>query len=88
MGAVIGSIVGYGLTIILNVMTVRKELKIKINILKQAVKPAVSSVVMGIFVWIVYKGLYFVLGFIKSAYLVTHYLQLFQFCSEWQYIFI
>jgi len=44
MGAVIGSIVGYGLTIILNVMTVRKELKIKINILKQAVKPAVSSV--------------------------------------------
>ncbi|ABN54260.1 MAG TPA: polysaccharide biosynthesis protein [Hungateiclostridium thermocellum] len=71
MGAVIGSIVGYGLTIILNVMTVRKELKIKINILKQAVKPAVSSVVMGIFVWIVYKGLYFVLGFIKSAYLVN-----------------
>jgi len=26
---------------------------------------------MGIFVWIVYKGLYFVLGFIKSAYLVN-----------------
>lgn len=68
-GAIIGSIVGFGLPVILNIVTIKKELGIQISLPKKAFKPLVASIVMGIWVWIVYKIVYLAFSFIGNTYI-------------------
>lgn len=71
MGVVISGIAGYGLSILLNTILIAKHVKVKTSLASQSLKPIVSSVVMGIAVWILYKGVYLMLGFIGSSYVVN-----------------
>ena len=71
MGAIIGSIVGFIVPIILNTIEIRKSMKVNINLLKQASKPLVSSVFMGLAVWLIYKPLYFMFNFMGSSYVAN-----------------
>jgi stage V sporulation protein B len=61
-GAIIGSVVGFGIPLILNTIAIRKYLGVELGLVKQASKPLLSSVLMGILVWIVYKAVYAVIG--------------------------
>ena len=71
MGAIIGSMAGFIVPIILNTIEIKKSLKVNVNLLKQISKPLVSSAFMGLAVWLVYKPLYFVLSFMGSNYIAT-----------------
>ncbi len=70
-GAIIGSIIGYLIPITLNYITMKKFLKVKLNIANLLVKPLVSSVLMGLAVLIIYKVISLVLFFIPSSYFVN-----------------
>ncbi len=65
-GAIIGSIVGYIISISLNSLVIRKTLKVKTRLLKNAFKPFIASVVMAIAAY----GTYFLI----TALLGHHYL--------------
>ena len=71
MGAIIGSIVGFIVPIVLNTIEIKKSMDVDINLLKLASKPLISSAFMGLAVWLVYKPLYFVLKFIGSFYIAN-----------------
>lgn len=71
MGAIIGSIVGFIIPIILNTIEIKKRMDVDINLLKQASKPFIASVIMGLAVWLVYKPFYFILSFIGSSYVAN-----------------
>ncbi|MEN2776430.1 putative polysaccharide biosynthesis protein [Acetivibrio clariflavus] len=71
MGAIIGSIVGFIVPIVLNTIEIKKSMDVDINLLKLASKPLISSAIMGLAVWLVYKPLYFVLKFIGSIYIAN-----------------
>ncbi|MEG1256928.1 polysaccharide biosynthesis protein [Clostridium sp.] len=57
-GAVIGSIVGYGVTSILNVIEVKKLLRVKIGFYEVFIKPLFISLIMIIAVVFVYNNVY------------------------------
>ncbi len=57
-GAVIGTIVGYGITTLLNLMKVRKIFNIKLNIYEILIKPLFASLIMIIAVVLVYNNVY------------------------------
>ncbi|MFA6308568.1 MAG: polysaccharide biosynthesis protein [Clostridia bacterium] len=67
-GAVIGSIIGYLISILLNNYFMKKNLQTDINLLKLAKKPIYSSIFMGIIVFISYNLSYVILGMINSLY--------------------
>jgi len=71
MGAVISSIAGFGLSAVLNTITIKRQAGIKTALISQSLKPAVSSAVMGIAVGLLYKGVYWIFGFIGSSYVVN-----------------
>lgn len=71
MGVVISSIAGFGLSVVLNTITIRKQASIKTNIINQSIRPFISSVIMGAAVWIVYGGVYRILGFMGSSYIAN-----------------
>jgi stage V sporulation protein B len=71
MGVVISSIAGFGLSVVLNSITIRKQAGIKTNIINQSIRPFISSVIMGAAVWIVYGGVYRILGFMGSSYIAN-----------------
>ncbi len=71
MGAIIGSIVGFIIPIILNTIEIRKRMGVDINLLKQASKPFIASVVMGLAVWMIYKPFYFILSFTGNSYVAN-----------------
>jgi len=57
-GAIIGSIVGYAVTSILNLVEVKKLLKVKINVYEVFVKPLFVSLIMIISVVFIYNNVY------------------------------
>lgn len=71
MGAIISSIVGFSVSIMLNSIEIKKKLKVNINLFKQASKPIISSIFMGLIVWAIYKLAYFVLNFIGNSYIAN-----------------
>ena len=56
-GAAIGTIVGYIVTAILNILYLKLSVKVKINYIKIFIKNTITSGVMGIFVYIAYNNL-------------------------------
>lgn len=71
MGAIIGSMVGFIVPILLNSIEIRKSMKVNIRLLNQSSKPLISSLFMGLVVWIIYKPLYFVLNFMGNSYIAN-----------------
>ena len=68
-GAIVGSISGYLISIVLNYFTIQKHLKVDQNLVKRTVKPIISAAVMSIAVFIVYKGILLLPLFKSKAYL-------------------
>lgn len=70
-GAVLGSIIGYSIPVILNHVVIKKSLKIKFKFLSNSVKPFISSVFMGVIAWAVYHymSIFFKILKIKSSYM-------------------
>ncbi|MCB2307256.1 polysaccharide biosynthesis protein [Clostridium estertheticum] len=67
-GAIIGSTVGFGVPIILNILYILKIVKIKINFKAYIYKPLVSSIFMAAVVYASYNILSYILGFIFKGY--------------------
>ncbi|MBX4262794.1 polysaccharide biosynthesis protein (plasmid) [Clostridium estertheticum] len=67
-GAIIGSAVGFGVPIILNILYIFKIVKIKINFKAYIYKPLVSSIFMAVVVYASYNILSYILGFIFKGY--------------------
>ncbi|WP_346888203.1 polysaccharide biosynthesis protein [Clostridium sp. UBA1056] len=57
-GAIIGSIIGYAVTGILNLIEVKKLLKVKINVYEVFIKPVFVSLIMIISVVFIYNNVY------------------------------
>jgi len=68
-GAIIGSIAGFILPIVLNIMYMQKILKLKIDFLSYVFKPLVSSIFMAAVTYVVYNILIYLLKFIIVGYL-------------------
>lgn len=68
-GAIIGSIAGFSVPLLLNAKYIKEKLKFKINMRKIIMKPIVSSVFMGIIIYIVYYFLNYIIGFITKGYI-------------------
>lgn len=57
-GAIIGSVVGFAVPLLLNTITIKKHLNVKIYLLKNTMKPLVSSIIMGVAVFAFYQVSY------------------------------
>lgn len=68
-GAIIGSVAGFLVPLFLNARYIKEKLKFKISMRKIYMKPIVSSVFMGIIIYIVYHSLNFIIGFITKGYI-------------------
>jgi len=71
LGSVVGSIVGFSIPLILNSLVIKNDLKLEVNLFKFALKPFISSALMGATVFVVHKGIYFLFGFIPLGYVVN-----------------
>jgi stage V sporulation protein B len=68
-GAIIGSVFGYCIPIILNMLTIKKHIRIKQNLFTLAIKPTIASAAMGVLAYVTYTSLRFILSFISIGYL-------------------
>ncbi|TYQ15762.1 UNVERIFIED_CONTAM: stage V sporulation protein B [Acetivibrio alkalicellulosi] len=68
-GAIIGSVVGFGIPVVLNTIAIKKYLKVKINLINQSFKPLISSIIMGIFVYLTYIIVFLTSNLIFGKYL-------------------
>ena len=68
-GAIIGSAVGFGVPIVLNIRYILKTLKIKINFKSYISKPLISSMFMAALVYVIYTILSLTFGLIFKGYL-------------------
>ncbi len=64
---VVVSILYSGLIWIINEVFVSRYLRMRVRYVKVYGKPAFAAVVMGVVTWLVYRGMYFVLGHLLSA---------------------
>jgi stage V sporulation protein B len=69
LGAIVGTIIGYLIPIILNHKKINESLKVNINMITHAVRPLISSIVMGIIVFFVYYILNMLTGFMSIEYI-------------------
>lgn len=69
-GAIIGTILSYMIPMLINHRIMQKSLKIKIGIISTAIKPFVSSVLMGIAVYICNLSLSWIFGLIGNGYVM------------------
>jgi stage V sporulation protein B len=70
-GAIIGSIVGFCIPIVLNNMLMERVLKVKLNMKAFFVKPLVAALAMGVIVYFTYYSVEIVLFFALGSYLVN-----------------
>ncbi|HEY9060255.1 MAG TPA: polysaccharide biosynthesis protein [Pseudobacteroides sp.] len=68
LGAVMGSMVGFLIPIALNIVLMKRTLNVGFNS-ASILKPAFSSIIMGLMVFVFYYGLNTVLFFIRDSYL-------------------
>lgn len=71
LGAIVGNIAYYMVPLILDNIILVKILKIKINVFIHAIKPLISSVVMGLVMFIGYKGIYSVISIGLKGYIAN-----------------
>jgi len=71
LGAIVGSIVGYLIPIILNHMVLKKALRVKFSLLEQAIKPIIAAIFMGIAVWGTYSVIEVFLSVIAKGYIMN-----------------
>ena len=71
LGTIIGSLVGNSVPLVLNTIAIKKRVKININFPKLAFKPFISSVIMGMFVYLTNYLLNSILAFIHSEYIIN-----------------
>lgn len=69
LGAIVGTIIGYLIPIILNYKMIKKSLGVNIDMISHAIKPVISSIVMGIIVFISYYVFNTLTGFISTGYI-------------------
>lgn len=69
-GAIIGSIVGYSVPVILNQRMINKTLKCRIKLYKQALKPLISALFMGVMVFATYYILHIGTGLLGNNYFI------------------
>ncbi|MBE6031641.1 MAG: polysaccharide biosynthesis protein [Clostridiales bacterium] len=60
-GAAVGTAAAYVVAAVLNLMAVRRYTKVRINMKQAVAKPLVASVVMAVFAWLIYHGVFAVL---------------------------
>lgn len=70
-GAIIGSIIGYCIPIVLNFLVMKRVLKIELRIGKLLIKPLLASGIMGLVIYVAYNAFSTVFFFIKNAYLIN-----------------
>lgn len=68
LGAVFGSIIGFIIPVVINHYMIKKTLHIKFSLVKHGVKPLIASTLMGLIVFVVFTGMNFIIGFIKTGY--------------------
>lgn len=68
-GAIIGSAVGFGIPILLNILYIQKTLKLKINVKFYILKPLISSMLMAAAIYLSYNVISLILGFVFKGYL-------------------
>ncbi|MCH3963913.1 MAG: polysaccharide biosynthesis protein [Clostridium sp.] len=68
LGAIVGTVIGYLIPIILNHRMIKKSLGIRINMAAHAVRPVISSGAMGAIVFVTYYVLNRITGLISIAY--------------------
>lgn len=66
-GAVFGSMIGFAIPLLLNHRMIIKTLKVKISLVGHAIKPVISSGLMGLIVYIVYTYLNLLLSMVISS---------------------
>ncbi|MDP4179997.1 MAG: polysaccharide biosynthesis protein [Bacillota bacterium] len=88
MGAIIGSMVGFLIPITFNTIIMKKTLKVGFE-LGILIKPLISSLIMGVVVFILYNGLSLVLFFVISSYIANALILLFSiFAGGFSYFII
>ncbi|MCX7748298.1 MAG: polysaccharide biosynthesis protein [Clostridia bacterium] len=70
LGAVIGSIVGFSIPLVLNMLVIRNILKVEVNPLQFALKPFIASGIMAVFV-VISTYIFTLMGFLGQMYLVS-----------------
>lgn len=70
-GAVIGGILGFFIPMIINNIAIKKALKVRISLLKNAIKPTVASILMGIVVYISNKNFHAIALLLGNGYVIS-----------------
>ncbi|WP_123053849.1 polysaccharide biosynthesis protein [Clostridium sp. JN-1] len=68
LGAIVGSAIGFMIPILLNHMVIKKSLKIRLDLLSHAIKPALASGVMGVIVFAAHYSLNFIFNIVHRGY--------------------
>lgn len=68
-GALIGSILGFFIPLLLNFRYIKKHLKFKLNMKRMLMKPLISSIFMGVILYFSYNLIHNVLQFVVKGYL-------------------
>lgn len=71
LGAIFGSIIGFSIPVLLNHKVIKKQLRIKIKFLSQAVKPIISAAFMGLVAYIIHFDSMYLLKFLGDGYIVN-----------------
>ena len=66
MGAIISSIAGYGLSLLLNAVTMKKQMKVRASLVRQSLAPFISSIIMGGAVWVAYTSINWLVAFMGA----------------------
>jgi stage V sporulation protein B len=70
-GAILGSVIGYCIPIILNFIVMKRILKIRLRVGSLLIKPFLASIIMGLVVYAVYNAFSIILLFMKNDYLIN-----------------
>lgn len=71
LGAVVGSIIGFAIPIVLNHRIIKKSLNLKLSLWIHSIKPIIASAVMGALAFGTYYILSLVLGYIHKGYVTN-----------------
>jgi stage V sporulation protein B len=72
-GAIIGTVLGYLLPLLLNRRLIMKSMRVPFSIIVPSLKPLMASIIMGLWSYFVYNILYLILSFVSSGY-VTNFI--------------
>lgn len=70
-GAIIGTVLGYLLPLLLNKRLIMKSMKIKFSIIGPSLKPLMASIIMGLWEYFIYNILYLILNFVGKGYIIN-----------------